>query len=115
MKITRPDLTSLILCALCVVGIVVLALFRIAVPDAITYIAVGALGIGGGTALNGTSSVDSAATRVTEALSSLEELVAEFRGLAAPKSMSKPAPAPAPAPYIPAPAAPAPVPAGVHA
>lgn len=101
MKITRPDLTSMILTAVCVVGIVALALFRIPIPDVLTYVAIGALGIGGGTALNASSPTDSAAQRIAESLASLEQLIGGAR-------RSSPTPAPRPsAPAQPIPAQPA--------
>lgn len=83
-KLTRPDVASMILAALCVVGIVALAYVHTPVPDVLTFVAMGALGIGGGTALNGSASVDTAAQRVTASLAALEELVSEFRTLHTP-------------------------------
>lgn len=53
MKVSRPDLAAGALCALCVVGIVLLAALHIGIPDVLTFVAIGALGVGGGTALNG--------------------------------------------------------------
>lgn len=118
MKLARPDLTSMILAAVCVVAITGLALYHRTIPDVLTFVAMGALGIGGGIATNSTS-VDSAAGRITASLSSLEQLVADLRAgklsaaaddvaaAAADVAAIVPAPA-APAPAIPAPAIPAP-------
>lgn len=77
-SIPRPDLASLALCAVAVVGIVVLVALRQPVPDVLTYVVAGALGVGGGTALNtGRPAVP-----------------------ADPSPASFPAPAPAPAPQL---------------
>jgi len=123
----RPDLVSMVLTGLAVVAIVVLALFHEPIPDVLTYVAIGALGIGGGTALNTNGTVDVAATRLTRALSSVEALVSDLRAgrlaaaaadAAAAAAAAAPAPgdagdagdaarpAPLPAPFIPAPAVP---------
>lgn len=102
MKIARPDTTSMILAAICVVGIVALSLFHVAIPDVLAFATLTALGIGGGTALNGpstTSPSDSTAQRIADSLSSLEQLIGGAR------RSSTPAPAPrasAPAQGIPA-------------
>jgi hypothetical protein len=125
VKMTRPDLVSMVLTGLAVVAITGLALRHLPVPDVLTYVAIGALGIGGGTALNSSGTVDVAAQRLTRALSSVETLVADLRAgrLAAAAAdveavaaavapapaeavPAEPAPAPAPAPAIPAPAVP---------
>lgn len=91
MNIPRPDTASMILAAVTVVGIVVLALFHIAAPDVLSYVAVGALGISGGTALNQPAATDSTAKRIADSLASLEQLLGAVR--------RSPAPAPArPAP-----------------
>jgi len=104
VKITRPDTTSMILTAACVIGIVVLALFHVAIPDVLTFVAMGALGIGGGTALNTGSTAttataaDSAAQRIAESLTSLEQLIGGAR-----RASSAPAAARPPAPASPIP------------
>ena len=53
MKIARPDLAALGLCALIVVGIVVLSAFGVPVPDVLPYLATAALSAGAGLSLNG--------------------------------------------------------------
>lgn len=108
MKLTppRPDVASLVIVAVCVVGIVVLALFHVAVPDVLTYVAVGALGIGGGTALN-TAGTDATAQRIAAAMASLEGLAGARLARSTtptPAPVSRPAPAPATIPAQPAPA-----------
>lgn len=120
MKLTRPDLVSMVLTGLAVVAITGLALRHIAVPDVLTYVAIGALGIGGGTALNSSGTVDVAAQRLTRALSSVETLVSDLRAgrlaaaaadaeaAAAEVAAAETAPAPAPAEVAPAPLIPAP-------
>lgn len=50
-KLARPDLAAGALCSLCVIGIVLLAALHLPIPDVLTFLAMGALGIGGGTAL----------------------------------------------------------------
>lgn len=86
----RPDLVSLGLVALCVLGIVALSLAHVAVPDTLNYVMIGALGVGGGTALNTAlpTTTDTAAQRIADSLSSLEQLIGGVS--------RKPAPAPAP-------------------
>lgn len=92
MKLTTPDRASMALGALCIVGIVVLSVLGIAIPDALngaTYIV---LGIGGGTALNGPKGVDA---RVAATLANVEQLLAGFRtraGASAGVPASRPAP-----------------------
>lgn len=44
----RPDLAAYALAALCVIGIIVLAALRVAVPEILPYLAVFALGGGAG-------------------------------------------------------------------
>lgn len=57
MRITRPDLAALGLCAILVVAITVLAALHVPVPDVLPYLATGALSAGAGLGLNvGTSS-----------------------------------------------------------
>jgi uncharacterized membrane protein AbrB (regulator of aidB expression) len=118
VKMTRPDLVSMVLTGLAVVAITGLALYHRTIPDVLTYVAIGALGIGGGTALNSSGTVDVAATRLTRALSSVETLVADLRAgrLAAATADAEAAaaaiaPAPAPAEAVPAPAEAVPAPA----
>lgn len=57
MKIPRPDLACLVLVGLCIAAITFLAATHVPIPDVLTYVAVGALGVGGGTALNAGSTV----------------------------------------------------------
>jgi hypothetical protein len=52
VKIPRPDLAALALCALALVGIILLAALRIPVPEVLTFVALGALTGGAGIALN---------------------------------------------------------------
>jgi hypothetical protein len=59
-KVTRPDLAAGALSAVCVVGIVVLAVLHQPIPEVLTYLAVGALGVGGGAALPGAGTVPAA-------------------------------------------------------
>jgi hypothetical protein len=99
VKLPRPDVASLVIVALCVVGIVVLALFHVSIPDVLTYVAVGALGIGGGTALN-TNGSDATAQRIAAAMTSLEGM----SRIRASVPSQRPAPAPATFPAQPAPA-----------
>lgn len=107
MKITRPDTTSMILAAICVVGIVALSLFHVSIPDVLAFATLTALGIGGGTALNtptSTSPSDSTAARIATSLESLEQLIGGAR---------RPAPTQRPsAPAQPIPAQPGPAAAG---
>lgn len=51
MKLTRPDLAAYGLVALCVLAIAALAVLGKPAPDVLQYLAVTALGIGGGVAL----------------------------------------------------------------
>jgi hypothetical protein len=51
VKPPRPDLAAYALVALCLVALVVLTLFGKTVPDVVTYLAVSALGVGGGVSL----------------------------------------------------------------
>lgn len=60
MKIPRPDLAALVLVGLCIAAITFLAATHVGIPDVLTYVAVGALGVGGGTALNGAGAAVSA-------------------------------------------------------
>lgn len=101
MKIARPDTTSMILAAVCVVGIVALSLFHVTVPDVLAFATLTALGIGGGTALNSapTSPTDTTAQRIADSLASLEQLIGGAR---------RSSPAPAQRPSAPIPAQPAP-------
>ena len=114
MRVTRPDTTSMILTAVCVVGIVLLAILNVPIPDVLTFVAMGALGIGGGTALNtSTSSSDSAAGRIAESLASLEQLIGGARRASSAPAAARP---PAPASPIPTQAGPsAAAPAGAAA
>lgn len=101
MKIARPDTTSMILAAICVVGIVALSLFHVVIPDVLAFATLTALGIGGGTALNSpsatSSTADSSARRIADSLASLEQLLGGAR------RASSPAPRPsAPTQGIPA-------------
>lgn len=52
MKIPRPDLATLAVCAIALVGIILLAALRIPVPPVLEYVALGALTGGAGIALN---------------------------------------------------------------
>jgi hypothetical protein len=54
--VKRPDLAALALVALGLIAITVLTLARVGIPDVLTYVIVGALGVGGGVALPGGSS-----------------------------------------------------------
>jgi hypothetical protein len=95
---------SLAIVALCVVGIVTLALFHVAIPDVLTYVTVGALGAGAGTALN-TTGTDATAQRIAAAMTSLEGITAASRASRIPAAPApRPAPAPATFPATPAPA-----------
>jgi len=105
VKITRPDTTSMILAAICVVAIAVLAVLRIPIPDVLSGATFIALGIGGGTSLNSpstTSPTDSAAQRIADSLASLEQLIGGAR-----RSSPAPARPSAPAQGIPTQAGPA--------
>jgi Na+/H+-dicarboxylate symporter len=73
VKVTRPDLAAGVLCALCVVGIVLLAALHLPIPEVLPFLAVGALGVGGGASFPG-------------------------GGTPAPAPALEPAPAPAPVP-----------------
>jgi hypothetical protein len=53
VKVTRPDLAAGVLCALCVAGIVLLAALHLPIPEVLPFLAVGALGVGGGASLPG--------------------------------------------------------------
>ena len=105
MKLTppRPDVASLVIVAVCVIGIVVLALYGIAIPDVLTYVAVGALGIGGGTALN-TAGTDATAQRIAAAMTSLEGMARAPRASDLKVAAPRHAPAPATIPAQPTPA-----------
>jgi hypothetical protein len=52
VKIPRPDLAALGLCAIALLGIILLAALRIPVPEVLTFVALGALTGGAGIALN---------------------------------------------------------------
>lgn len=71
MKIPRPDLAALVLVGLCIAAITFLAATHVAIPDVLTYVAVGALGVGGGTALNAGSTVVGAVIPSASSTSSL--------------------------------------------
>lgn len=105
MKIARPDTTSMILAAICVVGIVALSLFHVTIPDVLAFATLTALGIGGGTALNtpsSTSPTDTTAQRIADSLSSLEQLIGGARRTSSPAPAQRPS---APIPAQPGPAA----------
>jgi len=106
VKTARPDLPAYALCALAVLGIVILSLFRVAVPDVLPLLASGSLVGGAGISLNTPSASDGTAQRIESALASLETLLSAVRR----PSSSTPAPAPArpaaPAQGIPMQAAP---------
>ena len=53
MKLSRPDLAAYGLVALCLLVIAVLTVLGNPVPDVVTYLAVTALGVGGGVAVQG--------------------------------------------------------------
>jgi hypothetical protein len=53
VKLSRPDLAAYGLVALCVLAIATLAVLGQPTPDVLQYLAVTALGIGGGVALQG--------------------------------------------------------------
>lgn len=53
MKLSRPDLAAYALVALCLLVLTVLTVLGKPVPDVVTYLAVTALGVGGGVALQG--------------------------------------------------------------
>lgn len=52
MRIPRPDLATLAVGAIALVGIILLAALRIPAPDVLAYVALGALTGGAGIALN---------------------------------------------------------------
>lgn len=62
MKIPRPDLSAYAVVALCVVAITVLIGLGKTPPDFLQYIALTALGVGGGVALQGTGSTSTTST-----------------------------------------------------
>jgi len=86
VRIARPDTSSMILAGACAVGIVVLALFHVTIPDVLTFLAMGALGISGGTALNTSTATpsDSTAQRIADSLASLEQLIGGARRASTP-------------------------------
>lgn len=51
-KLPRPDLATLVVCAIALVGIILLAALRIPVPSVLEFVALGALTGGAGIALN---------------------------------------------------------------
>lgn len=53
MKLSRPDLAAYSLVALCLLVLTVLTVLGKPVPDVVTYLAVTALGVGGGVSLQG--------------------------------------------------------------
>jgi hypothetical protein len=57
LKLPRPDLAALGLCALLAVGIIVLAVLRQPIPDVLTYLATAALSAGAGLSLNSPGTV----------------------------------------------------------
>jgi hypothetical protein len=95
----RPDLAALVVVVVAVLAITACALLRVPPPDVLQYVAVTALGIAGGTALNAANSPasESAAQRIADAVEGIKGLT---------RQASAPAPryrAPAPADVAPAP------------
>lgn len=100
MKIVRPDLALGLIAAIALVGIVVLTALGHAVPGILPDVAIGALTAGAGVAVQGTSSstTDPTASRIADALTSIEALVEEFSG----KKTTVPTSTPTAAAVIPA-------------
>lgn len=93
MKTTRPDLPAYALCGLAVLGIVILALFHVPIPDVLPLLASGSLVGGAGISLNTPSASDGTAQRIEAALASLESLMGAVRRGPAPAPARPSAPA----------------------
>lgn len=106
MRTTRPDLPAYALSGLAVLGIVVLSLFHIALPDVLPLLAASGLVGGAGISLNTPSATDGTAARIEAALGSLQALIGDVRRPTA--AAAAPAPRPAPVQGFAGQAAPAP-------
>lgn len=82
MKIPRPDLATLAVCAICLVGIILLAALRIPIPEVLQFVAYGALTGATGIALNTPNG---------------KETLPRSAPLSTPARTAAPAPRPAPA------------------
>jgi hypothetical protein len=88
LKLPRPDLAALGLCALLAVGIIVCYLMRGTVPDVLPYLATAALSAGAGLSLNSPGTIG------TETLPRASSAPAPRAAAPAPRAASGPVPAP---------------------
>jgi hypothetical protein len=62
VKLARPDLAAYVVVALVVLAVTVLSALHASIPEVLPYIAVGALGVGGGVSMQGASSTSTSST-----------------------------------------------------